>query len=80
MTTGASLHTFTYKRVKEYFASHLCASQKEAAHDLGLSISCIRANVRLIRGDWHNQSNPILDLTELDRRLCNLEKVMNVLD
>lgn len=45
---GAEYH----ERIRTYFATHLCASQKQAARDLDMDISTVRKHVALIRNEW----------------------------
>lgn len=45
---GAEYH----ERIRTYFRTHLCASQKQAARDLDMDISTVRKHVALIRNEW----------------------------
>lgn len=41
--------------VREFFASHLCATQRECAKTLGLSDMAVNRHVRTIRADWREK-------------------------
>lgn len=39
-------------RVRIYFLTHLCATQRECASALGLSVMAVNRHVRRIRNEW----------------------------
>lgn len=41
-----------YRRVREYFRTHLCATQRECSEALGLSIMAVNRHVARIRDGW----------------------------
>lgn len=38
--------------VRAFFASHLCATQRECAQALGLSVMAVNRHVKTIREEW----------------------------
>jgi len=38
--------------VRSYFKSHLCATQRECAAALGLSVTAVGRHVKAIRAEW----------------------------
>lgn len=40
------------ERVREYFATHLCATQRECAAELDLSVMAVNRYVAKIRAEW----------------------------
>lgn len=40
------------ERVRSFFERHLCATQRECAEALGLSVMAVNRHVRTIRGEW----------------------------
>jgi hypothetical protein len=49
-----------HERIRTYFQTHLCASQKQCARDLGIDISTVRKHVALIRAEWRGNKNETL--------------------
>jgi len=43
-------------RVRQFFANHLCATQRECAEALGLSDMAVNRHVRAIRAEWRNDN------------------------
>jgi hypothetical protein len=39
-------------RVRQFFATYLCATQRECAAALGLSVTAVNRHVRTIRAEW----------------------------
>jgi hypothetical protein len=50
--TQQELAARNLRRVREYFAIHICATQRECAASLGLSIMEINRHVEEIRQEW----------------------------
>ncbi len=42
--------------VKEFFITHLCATQRECAEALGLSAMAVNRHVKTIRASWRRKS------------------------
>ena len=40
--------------VREFFVTHLCATQRECSKALGLSIMAVNRHVKKIRREWKN--------------------------
>ena len=47
-----------YLAVLAYMSSHLCATQRECAEALGLSVMAVNRHVKRIRGEWRNDQTP----------------------
>lgn len=45
------------ERIKEYFRTHLCATQRECAKELNISDMAVNRHVRSIRKEWRNKSS-----------------------
>lgn len=75
----ATRNTDTYLRVLGYFQTHLCASPKEAAASLGISLPTVHRYVRLIRADWNDPEPQILDPVSIEMRVRNLERTLSLL-
>lgn len=41
--------------VKKFFRTHLCATQRECAEYLGLSVMAVNRHVRTIRAEWRDK-------------------------
>lgn len=41
--------------VKKFFRTHLCATQRECAESLGLSVMAVNRHVRTIRAEWRGK-------------------------
>lgn len=44
------------QRVREFFATHLCATQVECAKVLGLSRGVVGDHVKAIRAEWKDEA------------------------
>ena len=55
---GAQLGAENLSRVRAFFASHLCATQRECARALKLSPSAVCRHVSEIRSEWRNTPPP----------------------
>jgi hypothetical protein len=44
-------------RVRHYFQTHLCATQRECAQELNLSIMAVNRHVKTIRAEWKNNGS-----------------------
>ena len=41
--------------VRDFFLTHLCATQRECSEALGLSAMAVNRHVRTIRAEWRNK-------------------------
>ncbi|QWY83754.1 hypothetical protein [Rhizobium phage RHph_X3_15] len=41
-------------RVRQFFQTHLCATQRECAEELNLSLMAVNRHVKTIRAEWKN--------------------------
>ncbi len=51
---GTTLGWENRERVREFFKTHLCATQTECAKALGLGLMAVNRHVRDIRSEWRN--------------------------
>lgn len=49
---GYDIGRTNLEQVREFFASHLCATNRECAAALGLSVFAVGRHVRTIRSEW----------------------------
>lgn len=51
-TVQVNLGIENLERVRAFFKRHLCATQRECAEALGLSVMAVNRHVRAIRSEW----------------------------
>ena len=49
---GEAIGDLNRTKVRRWFRTHLCGTQRECADELGLSVCAVGRHVRLIRSEW----------------------------